>query len=178
LIGVHPFDEPDVNLAKDRARAALARSTDLAAGAGVPQMEAPETALEGLLSRVGDGDYLALAAFLPETDDLTEAFGQLRSAVTSRTGVATTFGYGPRYLHSTGQLHKGGPDSAVVLLLAAGDSPPLAIPGEPHGFDALAAAQARGDLDALLSVGRRAALASLHDDYAKGIRRLAGSVTG
>ena len=178
LIGVHPFDEPDVNLAKEKARSALRGEVGAGAGAGVRPEETAEAALRKLLSQSREGDYLAVAAFLPETGNLTEAFGELRSAVTSRTGIATTFGYGPRYLHSTGQLHKGGPDSVLMLLLTAGDAAALPIPGEHHGFEALAAAQAAGDLAALRSLGRRAALASLGGDYAAAVRRLAASVSG
>jgi len=173
LIGVHPFDEPDVNLAKDKARSALGAPSTVPDA--LPE-ETAEATVGKLLSQTSEGDYLAIAAFLPETEGLTEAIGELRAAVTTRTGIATTFGYGPRYLHSTGQLHKGGPGSVSVLLLTAGDPAALPIPGEPHGFDALAAAQAAGDLDALRSLGRRAALTSLGGDYPAAIRCLAASV--
>jgi len=176
LIGVYPFDEPDVNLAKEKARAALQGPAGAGAATDVRPEETAEAALGKLLPQTKQGDYLAVAAFLPETDDLTDAFGQLRSAVTSRTAIATTFGYGPRYLHSTGQLHKGGPGSVLMLMLTAADPVALPIPGEPHGFEALAAAQAAGDLDALRSLGRRAALTKLGGDYAAAARRLAASV--
>ena len=178
LIGVYPFDEPDVNLAKEKARSVLGRPAAAGAGTDARPGETAEAALGKLLAQSREGDYLALAAFLPETEDLTAASEDLRAAVTGRTGVATTFGYGPRYLHSTGQLHKGGPDSVLVLLLTAGDAVPLPIPGEPHGFEALAAAQAAGDLDALRSLGRRAALTSLGGDYAAAVRRMAASLGG
>ena len=175
VLGVYPFDEPDVNLAKDRARSALSRPAGVSAVAGARPADTADQALGRLLAESGEGDYLALAAFLPETEELTAAFGELRAAVTRRTGIATTFGYGPRYLHSTGQLHKGGPGSVLVLVLTASDPPSLPIPGEPHGFEALAAAQAAGDLDALKSLGRRTALASLGGDYAAAVRLLAAS---
>ena len=178
LIGVHPFDEPDVNLAKEKARSALGRPAAAGKGTDALPEETAEAAVGKLLSQTREGDYLAIAAFLPETEGLTEAIGELRAAVTARTGIATTFGYGPRYLHSTGQLHKGGPGSVSVLLLTAADPAALPIPGEQHGFEALAAAQAAGDLDALRSLGRRAALASLGGDYAATVRCLAASVTG
>ena len=178
LIGVYPFDEPDVNLAKEKARSALSRPAGASAVAGARPAETADEALGRLLAESSEGDYLALAAFLPETEELTAAFGELRAAVTRRTGIATTFGYGPRYLHSTGQLHKGGPGSVLVLLLTASGPAPLPIPGEPHGFEALAAAQAAGDLDALRSLDRRAALASLGGDYAAAVRLLAASTAG
>ncbi len=176
LIGVYPFDQPDVNLAKDRARDALSRTAGLDTVAGVRDGSPEETFLD-LLARTGAGDYLAIGAFLPETEDLTDAFGVLRQAVTRRTGIASTFGYGPRYLHSTGQLHKGGPDSAVMLLITAGDARAMPIPGEPHGFDSLAEAQAAGDLDALRSVGRRAATVSLSGDYPAAVRSMAAAIS-
>jgi len=176
LISVYPFDEPDVNLAKDSARAALRRTGTPGQGAGAGL--AAKDAYRQLLANAQDGDYLAIGAYLPESDDLTDAFGTLRSAVTRRHGIATTFGYGPRYLHSTGQLHKGGPDSVLVLLLVAGDAARLPIPGESHGFDSLAAAQAEGDLAALHSLGRRAAVGELTGDYVAGVASMAESVAG
>ena len=85
------------------------------------------------------------------------AVNEYRRAVTERHGIATTFGYGPRYLHSTGQLHKGGPESGLFLNITAAHGNDLPVPGQPYTFGTVADAQAMGDLQALTSLGRRVA---------------------
>jgi transaldolase/glucose-6-phosphate isomerase len=92
-------------------------------------------------------------------------------------GVATTLGYGPRFLHSTGQLHKGGPNSGVFLQIT-GDSEDLAIPGQPFSFGVLEAAQAQGDLEVLFERGRRALRVHLGSDVAGGLAKLRALVEG
>jgi transaldolase / glucose-6-phosphate isomerase len=93
-----------------------------------------------------------------------------------KTRAATTFGYGPRYLHSTGQLHKGGPNSVVVIGLVGGDERPIPVPGAQYDFAALSSAQFAGDMEALIEGGRRVATRRLTGDYAAGIRLMARSV--
>lgn len=149
VLDINPFDQPDVEAAKVAARALLASPSPA---------QPPDTALEVALSVVGPGDVVVLAAFVdPEGAD-ADALAAARHAVGRRAGCATTLGFGPRFLHSTGQLHKGGGRNLVVLqVLDAGDADQdLAIPGQPFTFGQLLSAQAAGDLQALHAAGTRA----------------------
>jgi hypothetical protein len=102
-------------------------------------------------------DYVALLAYVPSDDSNWErALQNLRAGIAARTGTATTVGYGPRYLHSTGQLHKGGASNGVFIIVAAESQEDLAIPGEPYSFGVLEMAQALGDFQSLDRTGRRA----------------------
>jgi transaldolase/glucose-6-phosphate isomerase len=112
-------------------------------------------AVRALLETVGDGDYFAILAFLPPDRETWSVLGRLRATVRDALGVATTLGIGPRYLHSAGQLHKGGPDQGVYLMLTADPDRDLPIPGRPESFGTLIAAQAAGDFAALQDRGRR-----------------------
>jgi hypothetical protein len=152
-LGVNPFDQPDVEAAKDAARTAL--------DAGVQPVA--KQAVEGLLDQVHDGDYLAIQAYVDPADPVVAELQEVRVALRDRLGVATTLGVGPRYLHSTGQLHKGGPNTVVVLQALGETDHDLGIPGEKFGFTTLRDAQAAGDLQALQSRGRRAARVDLED---------------
>ncbi len=108
-----------------------------------------------LLAQAGPGDYFALLAYLRRTPAVHERLQRLRLAARAYTHVATTLGYGPRFLHSSGQLHKGGPATGVFLQLTADEGDEVAIPGEPYGFGALRRAQAAGDFEVLARRGRR-----------------------
>lgn len=152
LLGVNPFDEPDVAEAKARTRAVLA---EVAAGGGLPEPERDDPA--ALLAQLRGGDYLAVQAYLPPTFAYAEPLAALRTAVRDRWRVATTVGWGPRFLHSTGQLHKGGPDSLVALQLVDSPAGGPDIPGRDYDFATLLRAQAAGDLRALRDHGRRVA---------------------
>ncbi len=151
LLGINPFDQPDVESAK------TATSEVLAAGEDLPAPEDPTR----LLHRVEPGDYLALLAFVtPEGDDhraVEAAADRLRGS----TGVPVTVGVGPRYLHSTGQLHKGGPDRGVYLIVVGDDPQDADIPGRDLTFSRLKRAQAAGDLRALGAADRRATRISM-----------------
>jgi hypothetical protein len=109
-----------------------------------------------LLSLLSPGDYFAILAYLPPDQELLTPIDELRQAVRARTRCATTFGYGPRYLHSTGQLHKGGPATGVFLVISAKPAEDLPVPGEAYSFGVLEQAQASGDFASLDSSGRRA----------------------
>jgi transaldolase/glucose-6-phosphate isomerase len=111
--------------------------------------------VRALLERVAAGDYLAILAYLPPDPAVSAALDRMRTTVRDALGMATTAGIGPRYLHSTGQLHKGGPASGVYLLLTAEPERDLPIPGRAETFGTLVAAQAAGDLAALQERGRR-----------------------
>jgi glucose-6-phosphate isomerase len=153
-LGVNAFDQPDVEEAKRLARAELegGRSD---AGA---QEERLRTLLPGQLrKRSRPGDYVALLAYLPPTPEVQAELQKLRAAWGRATGCATTLGIGPRYLHSTGQLHKGGPNTGLFLVITTEADDDLEIPEMAWTFGELHRAQARGDVRALLARGRRVA---------------------
>ena len=138
LMGIYPFDQPDVESAKVKSRELLTHSvTD------IDTVEI-ERALDTVNAAQSPG-YVAIVAFLPESPELTTAFTLLRKNISTNTGMATTFGYGPRYLHSTGQLYKGGPQNATVLGFVSGKEDDLAVPGAGFTFGQLTEAQASGD---------------------------------
>ena len=111
-------------------------------------------AVQELIGRAKPGSYLAIMPYLMQTPDLDQSLTRLRAQMMKRHRTATTVGYGPRFLHSTGQLHKGGPDSGLFLQITEDRDGDVAIPGEPHSFGVLADAQAQGDLEALQGNGR------------------------
>jgi glucose-6-phosphate isomerase len=161
VLGINPFDQPDVQEAKDNARRVLAD--------GAPDLEAGELS-ELVLEPPG---YLAILGYLPYGDEIDAAVTRLRRAVLERFGTATTWGFGPRYLHSTGQLHKGGPASGSFLELVHDATADEDIPGEAYGFRGLVQAQADGDLQTLRAHGRPAVRVMLPaDDIAGGIDRI------
>jgi len=148
VLGIHPFDQPDVQAAKDRTEEVLA--------AGEVPAEPPGD-LDELLGSVGLGDYVAIQAFVGPDPGLGQRLRAARGRIGTGLGVATTLGYGPRYLHSTGQLHKGGPASGVFVQVVEEPEEDRPIPGRPFTFGRLITAQAAGDLAALRERGRRAA---------------------
>ena len=173
LLSINPFDEPNVQQAKDATRALLdvfRRDRRLPLpethaeieGMRLTLSEAAQAALAGLpatafLDVVRAHDYVALLAFLPPDDPrFVEPLESLRSAVGASTGCATMFGYGPRYLHSTGQLHKGGANNGVFIVITADPDEDLEVPGESFSFGVLETAQALGDFQSLDRTGRRA----------------------
>jgi phosphoglucose isomerase-like protein len=200
VLDVNPFDEPNVAEAKLATQEALERA--LTPGGGAPSRpvaragdlelyapasllgrERPDRGLEDprawfdlLLSAARPGDYLALLAFLHATPERRRMLQQLRHALRDATRLAATLGYGPRYLHSTGQLHKGGPDTGVFLHITAAE-PGLPIPGERYGFDELQRAQALGDYEVLERRGRRVARIHLTGDVEAGLGQLFEALT-
>ena len=154
LIGINPFDQPNVQEAKDRTKALLEAG-------GEPDV-VPADSLDGLLRQARPGDYFCVQAFVEPTEENEARLGRIRESARSETGVVTTAGFGPRYLHSTGQLHKGGPASGLFLQVVD-DPGELPIPGSPFGFGRLIRAQAAGDFDALRERGRRVARVRLED---------------
>lgn len=124
------------------------------------------------------GDYLALLAYLPMRDSHRTVLDHIRAQVAARRGVATCLGFGPRFLHSTGQAYKGGPDTGVFLQLTCDDAADLAIPGRRASFGVIKAAQARGDLAVLVERGRRALRVHLGPDVASGLARLEAAIAG
>lgn len=159
VMGVHPFDQPDVQRAKDLTDEALARFEST----GEASTLTSEGSVKEMVSGMGPGDYLAILAYLEQTPELDVALARLRSAIASKYSVPTTLGYGPRYLHSTGQLHKGGANNVAALVLTAPHAQDIDIPGESYSFGVLADAQASSDLEALRSTGREVACVVLGD---------------
>ena len=171
LLDINPFDEPNVQQAKDATRVLL---NTYSAQGWLPVPE-PDAAFEGvrmtltgrarqategpltLLHLLRRPDYFGLLVYVPSDDEVfSSVLRELRHTVAAKTGCATTLGYGPRYLHSTGQLHKGGPNTGVFIIVTADVSLDLPIPGEPYSFGVLGLAQAIGDFDSLNRTGRRA----------------------
>jgi transaldolase / glucose-6-phosphate isomerase len=147
LLGINPFDQPDVQAAKDRTNALLSETRPVP-GTG----PGPEGDIDALLAQAGPGSYVAILAFIdPARERELEPLVRRAEA----TGAAVAVGLGPRYLHSTGQLHKGGPPTVVALQLVDEPVRRIDIPDRPYDFATLVRAQAVGDLQALESHGRR-----------------------
>ncbi len=157
VLGVNAFDQPDVQDAKDRTKAKIAEYKATGAvspGTFVSVEEAP-AALEAFLASAKSGDYIAINAYLRRNPAMEAALTELRLKLRARTGCATTVGFGPRFLHSTGQLHKGGADNGLFLQITADSTSDFDIPGQGMTFGALERAQALGDYEALAARSRR-----------------------
>jgi hypothetical protein len=154
-LGVNAFDQPDVEEAKRLARAELTGENH--AGGAQQAAPLPTLTLSQLRNAARPRDYLAILAYVPPTPEILRELQSVRAAWGRALGCATTLGIGPRYLHSTGQLHKGGPDSGLFLVITTDFATDLEIPEMGWTFGQLHRAQARGDLRALLGRGRRVA---------------------
>ncbi|MCH7735074.1 MAG: glucose-6-phosphate isomerase [Chloroflexi bacterium] len=169
---INPFDQPNVQAAKDATDAVLA---DYARHPTLPPLDSVNS-LPELLSQAREGDYLAIMPFVAETDESTAAFNELRRRVMAKYRIATTLGYGPRFLHSTGQLHKGGPNSLLAFQVTAGHARDVDIPDAPYSFGTLVDAQAIGDFQALQAAGRRVARLHVDGDLMTAIDALAQAI--
>jgi transaldolase/glucose-6-phosphate isomerase len=201
VMGLHPFDQPDVEASKVATR----RLTDAIEKTGVLPPETPiwsdglvtlitdganaralgaddegSGSLAGFLrahlSRLVSGDYFAVLAYLAMTEAHERALQELRHLVRDRRRVATCLGFGPRFLHSTGQAYKGGPNSGVFLQVTCDDEADVPVPGRRYSFGAVKAAQARGDFDVLAERGRRLLRVHLSGNVAHGLSQLARAV--
>ena len=196
VLAINPFDQPDVEASKLRTReltaafektgklppqtpvcrdTAIALFTDDKNAAALRQAGADGSVdgwLKAQLQRVDAGDYVALLAYLARDDKTAARLQKLRLAVRDRRRVATCLEFGPRFLHSTGQAYKGGPDSGVFLQITADDAADLAVPGHKASFGVVKAAQARGDFDVLVERGRRALRVHLNGDVEAGLAAL------
>jgi transaldolase/glucose-6-phosphate isomerase len=201
LLGINPFDQPDVEASKVATRrltseferlgampaeipiledrgvmlfADAANTSALAASAG------PDRLLAGYLSahlgRLVPGDYVALLAYLPMSAENEAALQMVRQVVRDSRRVATCLGFGPRFLHSTGQAYKGGPNTGVFIQVTCDDAVDLRVPGQPYTFGIVKAAQARGDFQVLAERGRRALRVHLGADVATGLQTLGEAV--
>jgi transaldolase/glucose-6-phosphate isomerase len=189
LIGINAFDQPNVQESKDNTNRILAdyekshtldepaptlrtesgHVTLIAEGAreaALRQAQSLQSALMSVASEAGPGDYIALLAYIQKTDAIETALERIRLRLRNLRQVATTLGYGPRFQHSTGQFHKGGPNTGVFLQFVAHDMVDEAIPDAPFTFSTLKAAQALGDLQSLVAHGRRVVRVDLGSDIA------------
>ncbi len=192
VLGINPFDEPNVSESKGNTSAALEAFRETG------KLELPETILEengvGLCGNVKNGslkkamdqflnqsrpnDYVALMAYVEQSGRHEALLQELRFRIRDRFRIATTFGYGPRFLHSTGQLHKGGAGNGLFLQITAGDPEDIPIPGGTYGFGVLKRAQALGDFHSLMSKGLRVIeirLGSSVEEDLKKLLRLIGT---
>ena len=171
LLDINPFDEPNVQQAKNATRVLLDTYSDQ----GRLGLSEPDASFEGVRMTLTDAarqaaaeplrflqllrqpDYFGLLVYLPpEAEAFASVLRELRHDVGTKTGCATMLGYGPRYLHSTGQLHKGGPNTGALVIVTTDADRDLSIPGEPYSFGVLELAQATGDFESLNRTGRRA----------------------
>jgi hypothetical protein len=156
VIGINPFDQPDVQSAKDATKKVLESGT-------LPEVDT--VGLSEVLD-AGPPSYVAIQAYLPRTPAISARLTAVRERIRDHRRVATTVGFGPRFLHSTGQLHKGGPPTGRFVQVVEPPASDIPIPGEPFTFGDLLAAQAAGDLQSLRARGRpvaRVTLAELED---------------
>ncbi|MFL5952585.1 MAG: glucose-6-phosphate isomerase [Gaiellaceae bacterium] len=155
ILQINPFDQPDVQAAKDKTKQILASGED-------PQVD-PVGSAEELFAQAQPGDYVAILAFVDPTPAADAKLAELADRARQATGCVVTHGYGPRYLHSTGQLHKGGPPMGLFLQVVDETGDELPIPNQPFGFGKLIRAQAAGDFASLQERGRRIARMRLED---------------
>jgi hypothetical protein len=153
VLGINPFDQPDVQAAKDRTNEVLSAG-------GEPDVE-PRGSLEELFAQARPGDYVAIQAFVDPAHQ--DELDPLVESARAETGCVVTHGFGPRYLHSTGQLHKGGPNTGLFVQVVDDPGDELPIPGRKFGFRRLIRAQAAGDLASLEERGRRIVRVRLED---------------
>ncbi|HKN82086.1 MAG TPA: hypothetical protein VJW17_01555, partial [Pyrinomonadaceae bacterium] len=182
-LGINPFDQPNVQEAKDATKEVLAsferrgrfeERTELASdeqiaiyGEEKSRADSVTEALRAHLATVKPGDYIAFLNYMEDTPEIDARFQELRTQLRDATRCAVTIGYGPRFQHSTGQLHKGGPDTGVFFQIIAKDKTDFAIPDEPYTFSILKQAQALGDFQALAKRGRRVIAIELRHEEAQ-----------
>jgi hypothetical protein len=172
VLEINPFDQPNVQEAKDNTNRVMAED-------GQDQPDADDGALRALVDGLAAPHFLAVMGYLAPSDEVDAAATELRTVVRDGAKVATTFGYGPRFLHSTGQLHKGGAPNGRFLQLVHDSEPDVEIPEAGYGFTRLKHAQAIGDLDTLRGHDLPAARVTLSGDDPPGaIRALAERLRG
>ncbi len=201
LMGVNPFDQPDVQSAKDQTKALLenlhdgrlpAEKADFRAGglsafadtaliaslkADAGQDRPLREVLSAHLKRIAAGDYVSILAYLADTDESRRALDEFRRMIQKRAGAPVTVSWGPRYLHSTGQLYKGGPTSGAFVILFDSGKTVLPIPRKEFTFSTLCRAQARGDADATLAAGQKVLRLDLGDRALDGLRALGNALS-
>jgi glucose-6-phosphate isomerase len=172
ILGIHPFNQPGVQQAKNLTKRVL---QEYRTSGRLPQVTTVNSPNE-LLAEAKRGDYLTIMAYIRQTPQVDRALADLRQRVMKQHRITTTMGYGPRYLHSTGQLHKDGPDTGLYLQVTVDHEKDIPVPGKPYTFGVLADAQAVGDLQALQSLGRRAIRIHLGRGDRAAIRKLTSAL--
>jgi transaldolase / glucose-6-phosphate isomerase len=168
---INPFDQPNVQEAKDNTKRVLDSGS-------IPELqEAGDEQLHALLGDAAPPHYVAIMGYMPPSEQLDAALSELRATIRGITRAATTFGYGPRFLHSTGQLHKGGPQYGRFLQLVSDPQRDAEIPGAGYSFGKLIAAQSAGDLQTLRGRGQVAERVKLEGDPAAAVRDLTDRIT-
>lgn len=174
-LDINPFDQPDVQRAKDATNNVLGHFEREGSLRDPP--DADENDLRAVIGRAEPPGYVAIMGYLKPSPEFDAAIAQLRAVIRDATHATTTFGYGPRYLHSTGQFHKGGPRVGRFLQLIHDDPADVEIPGKPYTFNTLKNAQAIGDRATLMDLGLPVARVRLHgDDPAAALRELTANI--
>ena len=174
VLGINPFDQPNVQEAKDNTSKVLRRFESEGA---LPEVgDADDAALGALLERAAPPHYVAIMGYVKPSEELDAAVAGLRSAIRDGTRATTTFGYGPRFLHSTGQLHKGGPPTGIFLQLVHDGDEDVEIPGAAYSFGTLKNAQATGDLQTLRDHDLPVERVRLRGDPAQAVRDLTAKI--
>jgi hypothetical protein len=169
---INPFDQPNVQEAKDKTKSVLDSGS-------IPAFDsASDDALRALLADANPPHYVAILGYLPYSDELDAGVDELRTVIRAATGAATTWGYGPRFQHSTGQEHKGGPPTGRFLQLVDDPQRDAEIPGAGYSFGTLVAAEAAGDLQTLRDHGLRAERVKLESPAPDAVRALAERIKG
>jgi transaldolase/glucose-6-phosphate isomerase len=179
VIGVNAFDQPNVETSKKITKARITdyqKSGDLNEGEPAWQGDyfrvfSPSAVagkdlseiLSAFLAQSKPGGYVAINAYLPRNEDMIKVLQQMRAAIRAKTGNAVTAGFGPRFQHSTGQFHKGGPDTGLFLVITSDSAGDIEIPTEGLTFGTLIRAQALGDYEALIEAGRKVLRVHLSD---------------
>ena len=176
-LGINPFDQPNVQEAKDATKELL-ESFGKRGRLDERNKSAADEDITTHLATIKPGDYIAFLNFIEETPEIDRKFQEIRTRLRETTKCAVTVGYGPRFLHSTGQLHKGGADTGVFFQIIANDQTDFPIPGEDYTFSILKQAQALGDFRALSKRGRRVIGIEIGNDTPSGLEKLATDLRG
>jgi transaldolase/glucose-6-phosphate isomerase len=201
ILGINPFNQPDVEASKIATKkltseyeqtGTLPPESPILTDGGVKPFTDPQNAsalktaaggdqtlsgyLKAHLDRLGAGDYFALLAYVEMNEPHEESLQGIRHSVRDAKRVATCLGFGPRFLHSTGQAYKGGPNSGVFLQITCDDAVDLPVPGQKYTFGVVKAAQARGDFQVLSERGRRALRVHIGPDVRAGLKTLSAAI--
>jgi hypothetical protein len=178
VLGVDPFDEPNVTESKNNTKRLLDSFEETGEFANEQSSRSANGQLNKFLRQAKAGDYIALQAYLPYSDEVAAGLAKMRQLIQDKFGVPVTVGYGPRFLHSTGQLHKGGPNTVVAVQLTYDPEEEVLIAGEPFSFATLMRAQSLGDYEALQAHQRRVLRLHLGQDLATGMKKVIKVLSG
>jgi len=201
IMGIHPFNQPDVEASKIETRkltseyektGSFHEDPPLVVESGIKlfadtknteeltRMAGGDKSLYSYLgahlNRFSPGDYFSILAYIEMNDESCRRLQTIRQAIRNNKGIATCLGFGPRFLHSTGQAYKGGSNTGVFLQITCDDAKDLAIPGEPFSFGVVKTAQARGDLEVLIKRERRILRVHLDKNVKQGLKKLEGAI--